>query len=182
MLYATFASPWAEEPATPEPQFNLPSCYFLQPPPLKPMHLKNFQLETLFYIFYSMPQDVLQASITHLFQTLGFCSTFKCISPKQGCSSKGYFFPKSRAVEFSTIKSVFFCRSGNLSLVGGSGFSRRGRKKPCVRILCALSFKPIAYFVPWASFDIMVEIRVTLGMQFRLAEGQTTHILSRLIF
>lgn len=61
VLYATFASPWAEEPATPEPQFNLPSCYFLQPPPLKPMHLKNFQLETLFYIFYSMPQDVLQA-------------------------------------------------------------------------------------------------------------------------
>ncbi|CAN0374638.1 unnamed protein product [Pylaiella littoralis] len=25
------------------------------------MHLKNFQVETLFYIFYSMPQDVLQA-------------------------------------------------------------------------------------------------------------------------
>eukprot|EP00752_Nemacystus_decipiens_P003307 g3061.t1 len=61
VLYATFASPWAEEPATPEPQFTLPSCYYLQPPPLKPMHLKNFQLETLFYIFYSMPQDVLQA-------------------------------------------------------------------------------------------------------------------------
>jgi len=61
-LYATFASPWAEEPATPEPQFTLPSWYYLQPPPLKPMHLKNFQLETLFYIFYSMPQDVLQAS------------------------------------------------------------------------------------------------------------------------
>lgn len=63
VLYATFASPWAEEPATPEPQFNLPSCYYLQPPPLKPMHLKNFQVETLFYIFYSMPQDVLQASV-----------------------------------------------------------------------------------------------------------------------
>ncbi|CAM9350250.1 unnamed protein product [Pylaiella littoralis] len=61
VLYATFASPWAEEPATPAPQFTLPSCYYLQPPALKAMHLKNFQVETLFYIFYSMPQDVLQA-------------------------------------------------------------------------------------------------------------------------
>ncbi|CAB1112828.1 unnamed protein product [Ectocarpus sp. CCAP 1310/34] len=65
VLYASFASPWAEEPATPEPQFTLPSCYYLQPPPLKPMHLKNFQLETLFYIFYSMPQDAYAAQELH---------------------------------------------------------------------------------------------------------------------
>lgn len=63
VLHATFASPWAEEPAPPEPQFNLPACYFLQPPPLKPQHLKNFQLETLFYIFYAMPQDLLQVLV-----------------------------------------------------------------------------------------------------------------------
>lgn len=70
VLYATFASPWAEEPATPEPQFTLPSCYYLQPPPLKPMHLKNFQLETLFYIFYAMPQDVLQARLSAVFDVI----------------------------------------------------------------------------------------------------------------
>jgi len=60
-LYATFASPWAEAPTTREPQFSLPMCYYMQPPPLKTSHLSKFQLETLFYIFYAMPKDVLQA-------------------------------------------------------------------------------------------------------------------------
>lgn len=60
-LYSTFASPWAEGPTTREPQFSLPLCYYMQPPPLKTSHLSKFQLETLFYIFYAMPKDVLQA-------------------------------------------------------------------------------------------------------------------------
>lgn len=60
-LYSTFASPWAEAPTTREPQFALPLCYYMQPPPLKTSHLSKFQLETLFYIFYAMPKDVLQA-------------------------------------------------------------------------------------------------------------------------
>merc|ERR1712091_459262 len=60
-LYSTFASPWAEAPTTREPQFTLPLCYYMQPPPLKTSHLSKFQLETLFYIFYAMPKDVLQA-------------------------------------------------------------------------------------------------------------------------
>jgi hypothetical protein len=60
-LYSTFASPWAEAPTTREPQFSLPLCYYMQPPPLKTSHLSKFQLETLFYIFYAMPKDVLQA-------------------------------------------------------------------------------------------------------------------------
>ena len=33
----------------------------MQPPALKTGHLSKFQLETLFYIFYALPQDVLQA-------------------------------------------------------------------------------------------------------------------------
>lgn len=60
-LYATFASPWAEAPTSREPQFSLPLCYYMQPPPLKTSHLAKFQLETLFYVFYAMPKDVLQA-------------------------------------------------------------------------------------------------------------------------
>jgi len=36
-------------------------CYYMQPPALKTGHLSKFQLETLFYIFYAMPKDVLQA-------------------------------------------------------------------------------------------------------------------------
>jgi len=33
----------------------------MQPPALKTGHLSKFQLETLFYIFYALPKDVLQA-------------------------------------------------------------------------------------------------------------------------
>lgn len=36
-------------------------CYYMQPPALKTGHLSKFQLETLFYIFYALPRDVLQA-------------------------------------------------------------------------------------------------------------------------
>ncbi|GMF41836.1 unnamed protein product [Phytophthora fragariaefolia] len=60
-LHPTFASPWSEEQLTKEPQFSLPMCYYNQPPVLKTTHLSKFHLETLFFIFYSMPKDVLQA-------------------------------------------------------------------------------------------------------------------------
>ena len=61
-LYSTFASPWAETPSSSEPQFTLPTCYFMAtPPPLKHAHLQKFQLETLFHIFYAMPKDLHQA-------------------------------------------------------------------------------------------------------------------------
>ncbi|KAF4318428.1 hypothetical protein BBO99_00003611 [Phytophthora kernoviae] len=60
-LHPTFASPWSEEQLTKEPQFALPTCYYNQPPVLKTTHLSKFHLETLFFIFYSMPKDVLQA-------------------------------------------------------------------------------------------------------------------------
>ncbi|KAI9908442.1 hypothetical protein PsorP6_016149 [Peronosclerospora sorghi] len=61
-LHPTFASPWAHEPnRTKEPPFTLPSCYYNHTPVLKTTHLSKFHLETLFYIFYAMPKDVLQA-------------------------------------------------------------------------------------------------------------------------
>lgn len=60
-LYSTFASPWSESPTTREPQYQLPMCYYMQAPALKTGHLEKFQLETLFYIFYALPKDVLQA-------------------------------------------------------------------------------------------------------------------------
>ncbi|KAG5184628.1 hypothetical protein JKP88DRAFT_163138 [Tribonema minus] len=61
VLYATFAGPWAEGPSSGEPQFQLPQCYYMQPPSLKTTHFSKFTLETLFYIFYAMPSDILQA-------------------------------------------------------------------------------------------------------------------------
>lgn len=60
-LYSTFASPWADGPSRREPEFSLPVCYYMQPPSLKPGHIQKFQLETLFYIFYMLPKDTLQA-------------------------------------------------------------------------------------------------------------------------
>jgi CCR4-NOT transcription complex subunit 2 len=43
-LYSTFASPWAEAPITREPQFSLPLCYYMQPPPLKTQYLSQNKL------------------------------------------------------------------------------------------------------------------------------------------
>mmetsp|Transcript_15058 Transcript_15058/g.45133 ORF Transcript_15058/g.45133 Transcript_15058/m.45133 type:complete len:406 (-) Transcript_15058:63-1280(-) len=60
-LYATFASPWSETPARKDPEFYLPPCYYMNPPQLKTAHLQKFSLETLFYIFFNMPRDTLQA-------------------------------------------------------------------------------------------------------------------------
>eukprot|EP00977_Amphora_coffeiformis_P005503 scaffold1168_cov167-Amphora_coffeaeformis.AAC.36 len=52
-IYSTFSSPWSDASKPKEPHF--------QPPALKTGHLSKFQLETLFYIFYALPKDVLQA-------------------------------------------------------------------------------------------------------------------------
>ncbi|KAL7546778.1 hypothetical protein ACHAWF_010109 [Thalassiosira exigua] len=60
-LYSTFGGPFSDKPASKEPHYQLPMCYYMQPPALKTGHLSKFQLETLFYIFYALPKDVLQA-------------------------------------------------------------------------------------------------------------------------
>ncbi|CAM8879145.1 unnamed protein product [Rhodiola kirilowii] len=60
-LHKTFSSPWSDEPAKGDPEFSVPQCYYGKPPPpLHPSHFSKFQLETLFYIFYSMPKDEMQ--------------------------------------------------------------------------------------------------------------------------
>ncbi|KAJ1436601.1 hypothetical protein B484DRAFT_445603 [Ochromonadaceae sp. CCMP2298] len=60
-LFPTFSSPFTDTPLAPEPSFRTPSCYMMNPPTLKAEHLSKFQIETLFYMFYSMPRDILQA-------------------------------------------------------------------------------------------------------------------------
>ncbi|KAL9225384.1 hypothetical protein vseg_001317 [Gypsophila vaccaria] len=60
-LYKNFASPWSDEPIKGEPDFNVPECYSAkQPPILNQGYFAKFQLQTLFYIFYSMPKDEAQ--------------------------------------------------------------------------------------------------------------------------
>lgn len=72
-LHKTFESPWDGGQGgsndvdggsgtwrNKEPEYKLPTCYYMQPPSLRSSHFTKFQLETLFYIFYNMPRDVLQ--------------------------------------------------------------------------------------------------------------------------
>lgn len=59
-LYRTFASPWADGPAKGEPEYTLPQCYSQQALRLQPGYFTKFSQETLFYIFYSMPNDEAQ--------------------------------------------------------------------------------------------------------------------------
>ncbi|CCI41627.1 unnamed protein product [Albugo candida] len=59
-LFATFTSPWSPSLDDKEPPFMIPNCYY-NPPILKPNHFVKYQLETLFYVFYSMPKDIVQA-------------------------------------------------------------------------------------------------------------------------
>ncbi|XP_048324563.2 probable NOT transcription complex subunit VIP2 isoform X2 [Ziziphus jujuba] len=60
-LHKTFGSPWSDEPAKGEPEFNVPQCYYAkQPPALHLGYFAKFTVESLFYIFYSMPKDEAQ--------------------------------------------------------------------------------------------------------------------------
>lgn len=71
-LYKTFDNPWdggqngladgsqSMSTRTKDSGFKLPTCYYMQPPGLRSSHFGKFHLETLFYIFYNMPRDVLQ--------------------------------------------------------------------------------------------------------------------------
>lgn len=62
-LHPTFVSPFAPSQAAAslhlEPEFHLPSCYNVQPPPAS-SKISNFSDETLFFIFYSQPRDAMQ--------------------------------------------------------------------------------------------------------------------------
>ena len=47
-----------------EPEFTLPTCYNVQPPPAN-TKIGNFSDETLFFIFYSQPRDAMQEMAAH---------------------------------------------------------------------------------------------------------------------
>lgn len=61
-LYSNFTSPFATQSVSSEPAYTTPPCYRMHPPTLKADHLSKFQVETLFYMFYAMPKDLLQAT------------------------------------------------------------------------------------------------------------------------
>ncbi|KAF3938976.1 hypothetical protein ABW19_dt0203681 [Dactylella cylindrospora] len=60
-LSATFASPWSDQQVrAAEPDFKLPPCYSVMNTQPLQSKVRNFSDETLFYIFYTMPRDVMQ--------------------------------------------------------------------------------------------------------------------------
>ncbi|XWS74196.1 hypothetical protein CRYUN_Cryun02cG0195300 [Craigia yunnanensis] len=60
-LHKTFGSPWSDEPAKGDPEFTVPQCYYAkQPPILHQGYFSKFTVDTLFYIFYSMPKEEAQ--------------------------------------------------------------------------------------------------------------------------
>ena len=63
-LHPSFVTPWSDNnmlaSSRVEPEFTLPSCYNVQPPPPAQSKIASFSDETLFFIFYSTPRDVLQ--------------------------------------------------------------------------------------------------------------------------
>ncbi len=61
-LYPSFSSPFDEGSGqASEPKYNIPPCYIMPiSPNLKQEHITKFLIETLFYMFYSMPRDIMQ--------------------------------------------------------------------------------------------------------------------------
>lgn len=60
-LFTSFSSPYAEQTTPTEPQYNVPQCYKMHPLSLKAENMPKFLVETLFYMFYVMPRDIMQA-------------------------------------------------------------------------------------------------------------------------
>eukprot|EP00798_Chlamydomonas_sp_ICE-L_P015004 gene15004-21071_t len=56
-LHKSFVSPLSDNPVKQDHEFDLPACYKHNPQRLQPGYLTKFKEETLFYMFYSMPQD-----------------------------------------------------------------------------------------------------------------------------
>jgi CCR4-NOT transcription complex subunit 2 len=84
-LHLGFGSPWMDSSSNPQqqqqqqgggaqpppqqqqqfrlqPEFRIPECYYVTAPVIKYTLFQKLHLETLFYVFYSMPRDVLQVA------------------------------------------------------------------------------------------------------------------------
>ncbi len=64
-LHSTFGLPWVDKPTVPDANSKTPDCYKLTPPPLRTGHFTRFDEQTLMYIFYCLPRDMLQLCAAH---------------------------------------------------------------------------------------------------------------------
>lgn len=64
LLFSNFDSPWTDsspyETISPDSPYSLPPCYTVNSPPPATKKMNFFSEETLFYIFYALPKDLLQ--------------------------------------------------------------------------------------------------------------------------
>ena len=72
-MHAALA-PAHPRPPPPWPCIQVPACYKHTPPRLQPGYLSKFKEETLFYIFYSMPQDEAQLIAADELYSRGWCA------------------------------------------------------------------------------------------------------------
>ena len=66
-LYPSFVTPWIDpnshqQAIRVEEQYHLPACYNVVAPPVQ-TKIPNFTEDTLFFAFYTSPQDVLQLEV-----------------------------------------------------------------------------------------------------------------------
>lgn len=124
-IYNTFSSPWSENVATKEPHYQLPMCYYMQPPALKTGHLSKFQLETLFYIFYALPKDVLQAYAAQELYTREWRYHgdlklwFKRAGPADGVASSSSGAPQYLYFDINSWERRLFNGSMNQNITSG---------------------------------------------------------------
>jgi len=124
-IYNTFSSPWTESVATKEPHYQLPMCYYMQPPALKTGHLSKFQLETLFYIFYALPKDVLQAYAAQELYTrewryhADLKLWFKRAGPADGVASASGGAPQYLYFDINSWERRLFNGSMNQNITSG---------------------------------------------------------------
>jgi CCR4-NOT transcription complex subunit 2 len=60
-LSQSFGSPWSDTPMREQdPEYWLPSSYYVHPTSIKNAHLGRFTVDTVFYLFHNVPGDLLQ--------------------------------------------------------------------------------------------------------------------------
>mmetsp|Transcript_11565 Transcript_11565/g.19574 ORF Transcript_11565/g.19574 Transcript_11565/m.19574 type:complete len:469 (-) Transcript_11565:110-1516(-) len=124
-LYTNFAGPWSDSPTTKEPHYQLPMCYYMQPPALKTGHLSKFQLETLFYIFYALPKDILQAYAAQELYTREWRyhgelkRWFKRAGPADGIASSSNGAAQYLYFDINSWERRLFTGNMNQSITGG---------------------------------------------------------------
>jgi CCR4-NOT transcription complex subunit 2 len=62
-IYPTFGAPYSDVPyLRRQPEYRIPECYLVSAPVIKYTLFQKLHIQTVFYIFYSMPRDVLQVA------------------------------------------------------------------------------------------------------------------------